>query len=113
MLAFQAVIPQKTLHSIPLIFRSLCFSSKKVQISGDFEPFGIYRISLGGSGKKVAGYLIDIKTFASWFKQTTGYSLTPNNLTPTDVREYRQFLLNVQKAKASNHIQTGSETWPL
>jgi integrase/recombinase XerC len=70
-------------------------------MSCDFEPFRAHLVSLGRSDRTVAGYLIDIKTFASWFEQTNGYPLAPDNLTPTDVREYRQFLLNVQKAKAS------------
>lgn len=70
-------------------------------MSCDFEPFRAHLVSLGRSDRTVAGYLIDIKTFAAWFELTNGYSLIPENLTPTDVREYRQFLLNVQKAKAS------------
>ncbi len=70
-------------------------------MSSDFEPFRAHLVNLGRSDRTVAGYLIDIKTFASWFEQTNGYPLAPDNLTPTDVREYRQFLLNVQKAKAS------------
>jgi site-specific recombinase XerD len=70
-------------------------------MSCDFEPFRAQLVSLGRSDRTITGYLIDIKTFASWFEQTKGYPLAPENLTPTDVREYRQFLLNVQKAKAS------------
>src|SRR5574338_1223897 len=67
----------------------------------NFELFRACLVSLGRSERTIAGYLIDIKTFASWFEQTNGYPLAPDNLTPTDIREYRQFLLNVQKAKAS------------
>ncbi len=70
-------------------------------MSCDFEPFRAYLVSLGRSERTIAGYLIDIKTFAAWFEKTNGYPLAPDNLTPTDVREYRQFLLNIQKAKAS------------
>lgn len=70
-------------------------------MSCDFEPFRSHLISLGRSNRTVAGYLIDMKTFATWFEQTNGYSLAPDNLTPTDAREYRHFLLNVRKAKAS------------
>jgi integrase/recombinase XerC len=66
-----------------------------------FEPFREYLIQLGRAERTIAGYLTDIRTFARWFEQTNGYSLAPNNLTPTDVREYRQYLLNVRKAKAS------------
>lgn len=70
-------------------------------MSHDFELFREHLIQLGRSERTIAGYLIDIHTFASWFEQTNGYSLAPDNLTPTDVREYRQFLLNNRKAKAS------------
>ena len=70
-------------------------------MSCEFEPFQEYLVRLGRSERTVAGYLIDIRTFSYWFEQTNGYPLTPDNLTPTDVREYRQFLLNVRKAKAS------------
>lgn len=70
-------------------------------MSLDFEPFREHLIQLGRSERTIAGYLIDINTFACWFQQTNGYSLEPDNLTPTDIREYRQFLLNIRKAKAS------------
>lgn len=70
-------------------------------MSRDFEPFREYLIQLGRSERTIAGYLIDLRTFASWFEQTNGYPLAPDNLTPTDGREYRQFLLNIRKAKAS------------
>ena len=70
-------------------------------MSCDFEPFRAHLISLGKSNRTIVGYLTDLHTFARWFEQTNGYALLPDNLTPTDIREYRQFLLNVQKAKAS------------
>lgn len=70
-------------------------------MSCDFEPFREYLMQLGRSERTIAGYLIDIHTFACWFEQTNGYPLAPDNLTPTDVREYRQFLLNIRKVKAS------------
>jgi len=70
-------------------------------MSRDFEPFREYLIQLGRAERTIAGYLIDLRTFATWFEQTNGYSLAPDNLTPTDVREYRQVLLIIPKAKAS------------
>ncbi len=47
------------------------------------------------------GYLADLRKFATWFQQTNGESLTPQTLTPADVREYRQFLLTVERYKAA------------
>ena len=70
-------------------------------MSRDFELFREYLNQLGRAERTIDGYLIDLHTFAGWFEQTTGYLLAPDNLTPTDVREYRQFLLNIRKAKAS------------
>ena len=70
-------------------------------MSCDFEPFRAHLVMLGKSNRTIVGYLIDLNTFARWFEQINGYALLPDNLTPTDIREYRQFLLNVQKAKAS------------
>ena len=70
-------------------------------MSPGFESFSEYLIRMGRAERTIAGYLIDLRTFATWFEQTNGYSLAPDNLTPTDVREYRQFLLNIRKAKAS------------
>jgi integrase/recombinase XerC len=70
-------------------------------MSRDFEPFRAHLVNSGKSDRTTIGYLTDLNTFRRWFEQTNGYGLSPNNLTPTDIREYRQFLLNVQKAKAS------------
>jgi site-specific recombinase XerD len=70
-------------------------------MSCDFEPFRAHLVSSGKSNRTIVGYLTDLNTFAGWFQQTNGYALSPDHLTPTDIREYRQFLLNVQKAKAS------------
>lgn len=49
----------------------------------------------------IRGYLADLAHFARWFQQTNGEALTPERLTPTDVREYKQFLLAVEHRKAS------------
>ena len=54
----------------------------------------------GKSERTSSGYIADLGIFARWFEQTNGEALHPDNLTPTDVREYKQYLLNIQKAKA-------------
>ncbi len=51
------------------------------------------------SPRTVAGYARDLRLFARWFEQTNKEPLTPQALTPTDLREYRQRLLNVEKAR--------------
>lgn len=49
----------------------------------------------------VRGYLSDLSHFARWFEQTNGEALTLPRLTPADMKEYKQFLLRVERRKAS------------
>ena len=44
-----------------------------------------------------ASYRLDLLHFFRWFEQTVGDATTPEAVTPTDVREYRGYLLNVEK----------------
>jgi integrase/recombinase XerC len=48
-----------------------------------------------------SGYLCDLRHFARWFEQTNGETLTVQRITPTDVKEYKQFLLTVERRKAN------------
>src|SRR5215218_8034996 len=49
------------------------------------------------SPKTRASYRLDLLHFASWLARTVGESFSPGAVTPTDVREYRGYLLNVEK----------------
>lgn len=49
----------------------------------------------------IRGYLADLRHFARWFEQTNGETLTVQRITPTDVKEYKHFLIGVEKRKAS------------
>jgi len=49
------------------------------------------------SPKTRASYRLDLLYFASWFRRTVGERFSPEAVTPTDVREYRSYLLNVEK----------------
>lgn len=49
----------------------------------------------------ILGYSRSIQGFANWFAVSNGEALSPDGITPTDVREYRQYLLVTQKRKAS------------
>ena len=42
-------------------------------------------------------YQLDLLHFASWFARTLGEGFSPEAVTPTDVREYRGYLLHVEK----------------
>src|ERR671920_1572578 len=46
-------------------------------------------------------YRLDLLHFAGWFARTVGESFSPEAVTPTDVREYRGYLLNVEKRQPS------------
>jgi integrase/recombinase XerD len=41
-------------------------------------------------------YRLDLLHFASWFARTVGESFSPEAVTPSDVREYRGHLINVE-----------------
>ena len=58
----------------------------------DFHGFHDYLQARDLSRSTVAGYLADLRAFARWFEQTNGEPLTPEAVTPTDVREYRGWL---------------------
>lgn len=47
------------------------------------------------------GYLADLEHFASWFERVNGESLHPRRLTPTDIKQYKNDLLSVERRKAS------------
>lgn len=38
----------------------------------------------------VTNYLADLRAFARWFEQTNGDALSPDRVTPTDLREFKQ-----------------------
>lgn len=59
-------------------------------------------INQHNSPATVAGYVMDVRQFADWFEQSNGYELTAASLTQTDVREYRQHL--IQRNRKPNTI---------
>jgi site-specific recombinase XerD len=66
-----------------------------------FDAFEQFLRDAGKSERTISGYLADTEIFSQWFWQTNGEMLRSDNLTPTDIREYKLYLLNVQKAKAA------------
>jgi len=48
------------------------------------------------SDKTLSGYGSDLALFARFLKQTTGEAFSPTAVTPTDIREYRGHLLNIE-----------------
>jgi len=59
-----------------------------------FKRFERYLADHDRAALTITGYLSDLRLFARWFQQTNGEAFTPRAVTPTDVREYRQHMLN-------------------
>src|SRR5215211_2994981 len=49
------------------------------------------------SPKTRDAYRLDLLHFAGWFAQTVGEGFSPESVTPTDVRDYRSSLINIDK----------------
>jgi site-specific recombinase XerD len=67
----------------------------------ELEAFEEYLRQQERAELTVRGYLTDLGQFAAWFEQTNGEDFTLPAVTPSDVREYRQHLLTVQRRKPS------------
>lgn len=65
------------------------------------KPFETYLHEQDCAVLTVRGYLADLEHFALWFNQTNAEALSPERLTPTDVKAYKQHLLVVERRKAS------------
>src|SRR5512137_1613145 len=61
--------------------------------------FKQYLIKQDRAENTIRGYISDLKHFSRWFKETNGEEFSPELLTSTDVRQYRQYLQVTQKAK--------------
>ena len=72
------------------------------------NKFAAYLQQEDRSSKTIQGYMSDLQSFARWFHQSNGEKLTDKNLTPTDVREYRQWLVGRDAAPATinRHLAT-------
>ncbi len=49
----------------------------------------------------ITGYTTDLRLFVQWFEKQNRESFALENVTPTDVREYRHYLQKIQGLKAS------------
>ena len=67
----------------------------------DFTPFADHLRQLDRSENTIAGYLNNLDSFSRWFKTSNGEELSPNNITPIDLREYRQYLLAISGKSAA------------
>lgn len=67
----------------------------------DIDTFTEYLKGQDRSELTVKGYQSDMKNFIRWFEQTNGETFNVKAVTPTDIREYRRFLLGIEHRKAS------------
>src|ERR1700687_4263934 len=51
----------------------------------------------------VSTYLQTLRQFAAWFEASNGYPLTTENLTPSDIKQYREKLIKERYKPASTN----------
>ena len=61
--------------------------------------FQAHLVATGKSSHTIKAYGHDVRLFAEWFSQTNSKSLSPEGITPIDVRQYRSYLLTVKNYK--------------
>lgn len=62
------------------------------------KEFEQYLHELDRSENTISAYMLDIRGFSSWFLQINQETLTPNSLTPQDIKQYKYFLLLEKQA---------------
>jgi integrase/recombinase XerC len=67
-----------------------------------FPKFIDYLTEEGRSTNTILNYRLDLQGFAEWFQQTNGETIKMQNITPTDIRQYKQFLQTVRKQKPAS-----------
>ena len=61
--------------------------------------FGEYLRASDKSENTVEAYLRDLRLFSEWFQSSNGEQMTPEGITPIDVKEYKHHLLHVKGFK--------------
>jgi site-specific recombinase XerD len=51
------------------------------------------------SAKTIASYRFDLTLFGRWFEETLGENFSPASVTPTDLRDYKSHLINIEHRK--------------
>ena len=63
------------------------------------DRFEQHLVATGKSPHTIRAYTRDLRLFGEWFTITNGKGLTPERITPIDIREYRSHLLTVKNYK--------------
>src|SRR5215213_5214529 len=61
------------------------------------------------AAKTVANYKSDLSLFARWFRDTTGEEFAAAAVTPTDLRDYRSYLLTTKQSSPAT-VQTSPKS---
>jgi integrase/recombinase XerC len=60
------------------------------------EEFILYQKSLDKSALTMKSYRLDLYSFAGWFYKINGELLKLRKITPTDIRQYKQYLISCE-----------------
>jgi site-specific recombinase XerD len=74
-----------------------------------FERFAYFLTQTDRSPHTIRNYLCDLQTFAVWFEQTNSEALEPAQVTPTDLRAYKRWLVAERRFKPNSvnrHLAT-------
>jgi site-specific recombinase XerD len=66
------------------------------------EQFARYLARAERSPLTIKNYLCDLAAFATWSRETNEDELAPAHITPTDLRDYKRFLLDHRGLKPSS-----------
>ncbi|MBT3313331.1 MAG: tyrosine-type recombinase/integrase [Anaerolineae bacterium] len=66
-----------------------------------FDKFEKYLKEQSRSSLTIKGYLSDLRLFLRWFEERNDENFSPEVVTPTDLKEYRQYLSEEKKYLAS------------
>src|SRR5438093_11100846 len=79
------------------------------QNTPDIEPFLEELRRTEGSAQTLRNYRQDLLSFARFFQGSNAEAFSAQAITPTDVREYRSYLLNIRSLKPATinrHLAT-------
>lgn len=63
------------------------------------DDFTQYLLDSGRGERTIRAYAQDLRHFFCWFQETNGEQPTLQTITPTDLKEFRQYMLITQKSK--------------
>ncbi len=66
------------------------------------EQFARYLARAERSPLTIKNYRCDLAAFANWFRETNEDELAPAHITPTDLRDYKRFLMDYRGLKPSS-----------